>query len=322
MTNFSAAALNTTIPEICMTHMQSLHNPFYTPEYITYRCSQGDTPWILSSNSAHTQSEIHCLAFMKSGRLRHSLEIPSVPDISRDEPFWHGLVNFCRNKGISNLSINSFGAQGGLIPQLAHERSRKKRYEYILDLTHSDALKEMSKQHVRKVKQAQKAGVKMQRACHQEAVEAHVRLISLSMQRRKSRGEKNITTSVPVKNIQHLVSTGTGEVFQAVLADQVISSNLILRAPRAGYNHSGGTSPEGMNCGASHFLIYEIAGALRDEGKKTFNLGGVDDPDPKSGLVRFKTGFGTERIQLEAAQFMPRSVASGFLQHFLSSIRK
>ncbi|MEE8529536.1 MAG: hypothetical protein V3S35_02060, partial [Nitrosomonadaceae bacterium] len=59
-----------------------------------------------------------------------------------------------------------------------------------------------------------------------------------------------------------LIESGAGEIFQAVLASQVVSSNLILMAEKAGYNHTQGTSPEGMDCGAAHFLIHGIACAL------------------------------------------------------------
>ena len=308
--------LDTPVSETHGTNASKLKNPFYTSEYIAYRSAQGYIPWILT-NDTHEQSKLYCLAFMKSGRLRRSLEIPSMPDISEDNPFWQALMDFCRKKGISDLSVNSFGSQGGLIPVLPREQNRKTRWEYIIDLKTPDIIKKMSKLHVRKIKRAQKFSVKMRRMSNQQAVEAHAQLISLSMQRRKDRGEQ-VTTAVPMENISRLINAGAGEVFQAVLADKVISSNLILLAEKAGYNHSGGTSPEGMDCGASHFLFYEIACALRDEGMEILNLGGTDDPDPNSGLVRFKTGFGAEKIKLEAARFMPISFATSLLQCFLS----
>jgi len=69
-----------------------------------------------------------------------------------------------------------------------------------------------------------------------------------------------------------------------VLASQAVSSNLILIAEKDGYNHTQGTSPEGMDCGAAHFLIHGIARALRQEGREVLNLGGTDDPNPESGI--------------------------------------
>lgn len=289
-------------------------NPFYTPEYFAFRRTQGFTPWILINGGA-ARSDVYCPAFMKTGRMRCSLEIPSVPDLPADAPFWKGVMDFCRLKGVSDLSVNSFCSEGGVIPPLRHEESRKARWEYVLNLSRSDVLKKMSKGHAYRVKRAKKMGVEMQRVRNRQAVDAHARLISASMQRRQERGE-NVTTTAPVESLHQLVDSGAAEIFQAVLDDQVVSSNFILLSEKAGYSHTQGTSPEGMDCGAAHFLIHEIACALRDEGKEVFNLGGTDDPNPESGLVKFKTGFGTatERISLEAARFMPASIASCLLR--------
>lgn len=289
-------------------------NPFYTPQYFAFRRTQGFTPWILI-NGDHTRSNVYCPAFMKIGRLRCSLEIPSLPDLPAETPFWEGVMDFCRQKGVSDLSVNSFCSAGGVIPSLHHEESRKARWEYVLKLKHSEFLKKMSKGHAYRVKRAKKMGVEMQRVRDRQAADAHARLISASMQRRQGRGE-NVTTTAPVESFYQLVDSGAAEIFQAVLGDRVVSSNFILLAEKAGYSHTQGTSPEGMDCGAAHFLIHEIACTLRDEEKEVFNLGGTDDPDPESGLVKFKTGFGTatEKINLEAARFMPASVASCLLR--------
>ncbi|MGH8762474.1 MAG: GNAT family N-acetyltransferase [Nitrosospira sp.] len=292
-------------------------NPFYTPQYFAFRRTQGFTPWILI-NGDHARSNVYCPAFMKAGRLRCSLEIPSLPDLPADAPFWEGIMDFCRRKGVSDLSVNSFCSAGGVIPSLHHEESRKSRWEYVLKLSHSEFLKKMSKGHAYRIKRAKKMGVEMRRVRDRQAADAHARLISASMQRRQERGE-NVTTTAPVESLHQLVDSGAAEIFQAVLDGQVVSSNFILLAEKAGYSHTQGTSPEGMDCGAAHFLIHEIACALRDEEKEVFNLGGTDDPDPESGLVKFKTGFGTatEKIDLEAARFMPASVASCLLRRLL-----
>jgi lipid II:glycine glycyltransferase (peptidoglycan interpeptide bridge formation enzyme) len=94
--------------------------------------------------------------------------------------------------------------------------------------------------------------------------------------------------------------SGLGELFQAVHEDRVLSSVLVLHAPRGGYYQSAGTSLEGMAMCASHFLINCIANQLRDEGDETLNLGGADED---SGLARFKEGFGATRMPLPAATY-------------------
>ncbi len=302
-----------------VSEIATLHptNPFYTSQYISFRRTQGFTPCILISD--HSQSKICCPAFMKTGRLRCSLEIPSMLHLSADEPFWQGLMDFCRQKGVSDLSINSFSSQGGVIPQLNHEKSRKARWEYVLDLKHPESLTKMRKGHSYSVKRARKMGIEMRRVRDLEGVTAHARLIGISMQRRKDRGE-NVTTSVEMNNLLRLTESGAGEIFQAVLSGQVVSSNIILMAEKAGYNHTQGSSPQGMECGAAHFLIHEIACVLRNEGKEIFNLGGTDDPDPESCLRKFQTGFGpvTNTIELEAATFEPGKLGASLLRRSLA----
>jgi hypothetical protein len=119
------------------------------------------------------------------------------------------------------------------------------------------------------------------------------------MTRRSARGE-----AVPSVQRDALaeafLATGVGELFQAV-ADGAspLSSILVLRSPVGAYYHSAGTSPEGMDRGASQFLIASTAEQLRSEGVLRFNLGGAG---PESeGLQRFKAGFGARVVPLEAA---------------------
>src|SRR5687768_12015113 len=113
---------------------QNPANPFYTPQYFAFWHTRGFMPWILSNGN--TEPKVYCPAFMKKGRLRCSLEIPSMPSRPADEPFWEGLIDFCRQQGVSDLSINSFCSNGGIIPPLPREKSRKLRWEYVLNLKH------------------------------------------------------------------------------------------------------------------------------------------------------------------------------------------
>lgn len=95
-----------------------------------------------------------------------------------------------------------------------------------------------------------------------------------------------------------LMENGAAELFQAVVETNVLSSVLVLLSSRTGYYQSAGSSHDGMNLGASHFLINGIAGVLKEEGRDTFNLGGAAEG---SSLARFKLGFGPETVELPAA---------------------
>ena len=310
-------------PSSCLTEELQTEpgNPFYTQEYIIHRKLQGFTPWLFSY-AENNQKNKQCLAYMKSGRVRCSLEIPSVPDISVNNIFWKQLEKFCQQQGITDLSVNSFGSSGGIIPVLGREKSRRIRREYILNLSHPDFFKKMSKGHNYRIKKARKLGMTIQRKRDHEAIATHARLISASMQRRKERGE-NVGTIVDTQNLVRLITTGVAELFCVISANQILSSCLVLLSEKSGYSHTMGTSPEGMAGGAAHFLIHEIALTLRDEGKDRFNLGGTDDPDPESGLVKFKTGFGlsVEQVELQSAHFTMASPIYAFFRRSLLRLR-
>ena len=119
------------------------------------------------------------------------------------------------------------------------------------------------------------------------------------MMRRRERGEQvPAVMASQLAEVSALTAHGAGEIFQAVVDGQVLSSILVLLSRDAGYYHSAGTSAEGMACGASHVLVHDIAMALQAASKQQFNLGGVSEPG--SGLDQFKRGFGSRRVELDA----------------------
>ena len=73
----------------------------------------------------------------------------------------------------------------------------------------------------------------------------------------------------------------------------------VLVSSKGAYYHSAGSSPDGMSTGSSPFLVAEVIAWLQAEGKTTFNLGGATAAE--EGLHRFKRGFGSVEVPLEAA---------------------
>jgi lipid II:glycine glycyltransferase (peptidoglycan interpeptide bridge formation enzyme) len=180
--------------------------------------------------------------------------------------------------------------------------AHRPRREYVLDLAGEDPFRSMRKGHTYEIKRAGKAGLRIRRTRNSDACKWHVRLIDASLRRRTLRGE--VVDPVKAGTSYHaLLAAGAADLFQAVKDGNVIASNMVLLAPHAGYNHSQGASLEGMACGAAHFLVHEIAWALRVEGRTIFNLGGADQAE--GGLERFKTGFSanTVRVDLETADY-------------------
>ena len=240
-----------------------------------------------------------CGAFLTLGRLSRTLDVPSLPHVSAETSFRDGLREFCREHRVTTLVIGTFGSPAGVeIPPFGSDCARRNRCEFLLDLT-GDLTSMLRSNHKRNVKKGDKAGLVVRRTRSPEAAIIHRGLMNQSMDRRRSRGE-NVGRIGPSPDHIAYLESGFGELFQAVHDDTVMSSVLVLHAPKGGYYQSAGTSPEGMAMGASHFLINRIAIQLSEEGREVLNLGGADE---NSGLAKFKEGFGASPVPLQAATY-------------------
>ena len=169
----------------------------------------------------------------------------------------------------------------------------------------------VSTQHRRNIVRASKAGLSLRRTREASACAKHLELMDASTERRASRGEKVDSGQDSARPLA-LLASGSGEIFQAVMGEQVLSSILVLRSSQGAYYQSAGTLPEGMRLGASPFLVSQVAALLKQEGARVFSLGGASAESP--GLRRFKAGFGAREFELQAASFCPKSAAQRRLQ--------
>lgn len=271
-------------------------NPFATNAYFESRRRLWYEGYVLGVEGSSGALVQGCGAFLRTGRLNKTLEIISSPKGEGNESFWPGVRDFCRKHGVTQLELETYASPPGTdAPLLSPRGERRERCELILDLT-SDPTAQLSSNHRRNVKKGQKSGLTMLRARSADAAAAHEALIGESMSRRRLRGE-----SVPDEHARSeteaLLASGAGELFQAVRGETVVSSVLVLSASEGAYYQSAGTSPEGMEMGASHFLIHGIALELKAGGARSFNLGGAD---ANSTLQRFKEGFGAHRSRSSA----------------------
>jgi hypothetical protein len=273
-------------------------NPFMTGSYLAARKALGGHAHLLALEDAG-EVQAGCLAFERSGYLTRSLEIMSLPLLTQPDEFWNGLQAWCRGRGLSQLDVNTFASRDTHIPLLDGEENRRRRCEYVLDLQDETLWKQMSSNHARNIKRGRKAPVQIRRSSDSDACGLHASLMASSMMRRRERGEQvPAVMASQLAEVSALTAHGAGEIFQAVVDGQVLSSILVLLSRDAGYYHSAGTSAEGMACGASHVLVHDIAMALQAASKQQFNLGGVSEPG--SGLDQFKRGFGSRRVELDA----------------------
>lgn len=255
-----------------------------------------------------------CLGFLQTGLLSSRVEIVSAPNVD-DHAFWREVCAACRSKGVSELSIQTFGSQPLAIPHLPGEMSRRPRVEYVIDLDAPDALQRMSTNCRRNINRARRAGLAVRRTREPNAAEAHLDAMASSMRRRRDRGE-DAADPENLRFIAALLGAGAAEIFQVVDGATVLSSVLVIRSNASAYYHSAGTFPQGMSNGAAALLISEVATILRHERIHTFNLGGADEG--ADGLRRFKSGFGAREVVLEAAVV---SLASPLKRRAVSALR-
>lgn len=275
-------------------------NPFVTEAYAEFRRICGDRVWAFSLDEECPLSG--CLGFERSGRLNRVLEVTSLPQLPDPATFWRGLLAFCRQRHISQLDVESFASRAAAIPMLPRESSRRERVEYVLDLFPTRPLS-LSSNNRRSLNRARANGLTLYRTRDFSSSAVHEELMRASMTRRAARGEA-VDPVDGDTTTRRLLSSGAGELFQALDPHgQVMSSVLVLRSRQGAYYQSAGTSPAGMECGASPFLISSIVSALTSDGATQFNLGGAGADTP--GLQRFKSGFGAREVRLEAASGCP-----------------
>lgn len=272
-------------------------NPFATSEYLEAERILGAEPWLLGYHS--DEMLLGCLAFIRSGRMSRTLTIPSAPNAPQE--FWDHVQTFCADQRVTNVEVNTFASPAGSIPPLGEELSRFERFECIVSLQASpgEMLKRMRMNHRRNVRKAINADASL-RTGEDCSLDDHVRLMSASMQRRRQRGE-DIDCEPSAAALQPYLKTGFCRLFQVAAAGEVVSSIMVACSAKARYLYTSGTSPAGMDIGASHFLVYGIMQAGQTESASVFNLGGT--ADLSSGLGQYKSGFGAETVRLEAAQF-------------------
>ena len=287
---FATPADNSTVLPDLAAHAPE--NPFLTSAYFKARKHLGAEAWIIGLKE---RQRLHSAAgaFITRGRLNSRIEVASLPAAAADRQYWSGLLRFASQHRITEIEGNSFASPMVTVPVLTEEVERTPRCEYLVDLN-DFRIDNLSSNHRRNIRKASVRKLTSTRSTDLTACREHVRLMSLSHDRRRRRGEV-IHGGSDVDRLMPLLTCGCGELFQASADREVLSSILVLRASKGAYYQSAGTAPEGMTLGASHFLIYSVMCQLKEDGVRVFNLGGAP---VGSTLARFKGGFGAAAVSL------------------------
>lgn len=277
--------------------LPEIENPFCTDAYVTAMQKLGNDCWIVGMRAGGAVQEL-AIAMHRRGRISSTLEIPSLPEAAKDQPFWNGIYSLCRRLRVTDLIAGTFCSPQFRLPFLRGELSRKERREYVVSLQEESWDSSLSPDHRRNIRKAVAAGLTIRCGAEQPCLPSeHARLVEQSLDRRVARGESVAKSSKIEEESRAYIESGAGELYQAVLDGAVVSSILLIRSKYIAYSQSHGTTPQGMAVGASRFLIHRVCQKLRDNGVRVFNLGGAPEG---SSLARFKAGFGAAEISLAA----------------------
>lgn len=278
------------------------YNALSTYQYAEARQRLGEEPWLFTLDEG-AGPVAGCLGF-RSGRGRSLLEIPSVPDLSSTDPFWDELWSLSVQTGVRSLELGSFGSEATDLPMWSGRLQRRSRTEWVVDLGDDGPRGKVDPEHRRRARKAAAAGLECRIGSDPEWIEAHLRCIGSSMDRRNARGEQ-VPDPLDGASQRAFLATGAGELAQALHGGLVVSSVLFLRSSIAAYSQTAGTSEQGRSLNASKFLHIALIEALQKRGMVRFNLGGAQADNP--GLQAFKRGFGARPVELESASFSTSS---------------
>lgn len=209
--------------------------------------------------------------------------------------FFRGaIIDIARQVHATKVILEIFGNRDFMMPPVIGETSRHATAIYVCDLTRDDLAAALSSNHRRNLRKAEAAGFTIAEGKTAADIEAHVRLCGASNDRRAGRGEK-IQGNKDRRATEGYLASGYATLMQCRQGDETMSSILVLRIGDAAYYDTGGTSPEGMRMGGSHFLMFRTMERLKSQGVRTFSL----DVANSEGLVKFKTGFGAEEWPLQ-----------------------
>jgi hypothetical protein len=258
----------------------------------------GQTPWsfVLERNGMR---EVIALGAHARGRLNSCLDISFIRSVEATGELWTGLTAFARETAVAQLLVEQICAapDEATVPALPGESERYSNVKlYVWDLASDAWDRAISANHRRNIGRARKNGVELVSLPHPVAVRAHLNLIGASLMRRSVRGEPTNLAS-DAREVSEILGTGHAELFQAAVDGEVVSSKIVYTLGPFAYYDSGGTSERGMSIGASHFLMYSIADALRKRGIVSLDLDVASVA--AGGLARYKADFGAEQWVVE-----------------------
>ncbi|MCK5034613.1 MAG: GNAT family N-acetyltransferase [Candidatus Sabulitectum sp.] len=266
-------------------------SPLATNEYIASLKSTGKPFTMITGESNGIPVSAALLTF-HSTRIERKVSVNVISIRQEDSlSFWTQLLKYLNSINIHTLQILTFCSEPFPVPEIRNIIKGKERWEYHLQLKNFNMTTLHSK-HRNMVRKAEKAQVSFSCCNGVDSLDQHVEMQHLSQLRRNLESDHKETNPF----VKALLENDAAELCFAKHNGKVISSACILKTKNGGYLFSAGTSPLGMELGASNYLLYKVMELYKDRGLSLFNLGGVTSNE--TGLNSFKKRFGGVKIFL------------------------
>lgn len=128
-----------------------------------------------------------------------------------------------------------------------------------------------------------------------EAISKYIEMVNYSDERRTTQGIKNAKHQHQA--VKAAIKNGYSRLYFARCGETIASAVFIGVIYDRAYYLMGGTNPEGMNIGASPFLLLRVAEQLEKEGVKSLTLGLAN----RESLKKFKYGLGARSLIVHQA---------------------
>lgn len=256
------------------------------------RVAKPHDAWLLSRTSNFSTTDAY--ATLNRGRLNRDMRVTlNSNEVAKDKEFMISISEFASQKRAGVLAVEIASPTKTDLSKFCDGIGHKSAQLFIIDMNKTSTL---SNNHKRNLKKAKKNNVRIACNTGSDSMSLHVNLCEHSRERRKNRGE-SVLSSTKLDSVKNYIDNCGARLYQAVLNNDVVSSDLIFFIGKFAFYDSGGSNSDGMSVGASYLLMSSIIDELREDSVRALNLGVGTVNRP--GLSRFKEGFGADRYEYE-----------------------
>lgn len=284
-------------PFISAPWLESFKNPGRKPvffRFVSQEKTVGIIAGLVQEPCFHILKKIKKEIFFFSG--------PAVPESDKDliRLCIASLTKYAMASGYTSLDIRSWDYPHVFdLEDLPYKNTRE---EFVIDMQgeFEDIRKKMRKRIHEMVRQGARNELTFHESDSPDLVEELTRLLEHTKSVRTSKGYEGYSyfymPYFDKQVIYNLFQNKIAKIFYAKKHDKIISVKLVVCHGNRACALLAGTDPEGYKLKAPAFTWFNTIKKLREDGIKSYNIGGVANDSGASGLTFFKTSFGAEKF--------------------------